>query len=159
MNTPSPHTALRASLAALALASGLMACEGRAGDEQQRQIADAGLQTQLALSQAEARRAQRQAAEAAQQARHARAMLTHRSDAPAATPMHPSDAAVARAVQAQLAQHDATRYAAVQVKAARGEVWLSGSVASDAARSRAETLAHAVDGVQAVRNRIDVLVH
>ena len=149
MSTFRPPTALRASLTALALASGLLACGGRGGDELHRLAADTGFQTPLALSQAEARRAEREAAQAAQQARAARAVLAHRSAAP--------DAAVARAVQAQLAQHDAARYAAVQVKATRGEVWLSGSVASDAARAKAESLARAVDGVQAVRNRIDVL--
>lgn len=75
-------------------------------------------------------------------------------DRPATTGdyLHPDE----KARQQLCAQLAALGASDVQVSVLSGEVRLSGSVSSEAARSEAEALAHALPGVKSVRSELSV---
>jgi osmotically-inducible protein OsmY len=68
----------------------------------------------------------------------------------------PSDASITMAIQSRYFGDDAVKAHAIDVDTDHGVVTLSGTVESDAARSRAATIAQGVDGVSRVQNDLRV---
>jgi len=65
-----------------------------------------------------------------------------------------NDAAITTAVKAKLAADSQLSALDIQVKTDHGDVQLTGTAPSDAARAHATTLASTVNGVQAVQNHL-----
>ena len=68
----------------------------------------------------------------------------------------PSDEALTQNVQAKLKADSTLATAPITVSTANGVVTLAGEVSSDANKSRAEQIAHGVEGVKSVTNSIIV---
>lgn len=68
----------------------------------------------------------------------------------------PDDAALTTAVKSKLAQDSPATAAAINVATTDGVVTLTGSVDSDAIKTKAEQLARSVEGVKSVTNNLTV---
>lgn len=70
---------------------------------------------------------------------------------------HLSDGTITTKVKAELLGAKDVKASHIHVKTRRGVVWLTGTVPSDADKTRAQELAQGVSGVQTVKNRLKVI--
>lgn len=148
---------------AVALATGLVAC-----NKSEDQTAGQKLDSAIAKTEDAAREAEAKAAAAASQAKDAASRMGEqikegaaemRADASAAADRVASsvdDAAITASVSASLVKDPDLSAIKINVDTAGGVVTLSGPAPNQAAKDRAETIAKAVSGVKQVNNKLEV---
>lgn len=139
-STPASHTPRRVAAAvAVAAAAALAAC----GAEEDPRTAGQQLDDAVATAKAETEAAGERIA---QEAREARAEIGASVD----------DARITAAVNAKLADDEELSALRIDVDTEAGHVVLGGEAPNGLAKTRAEQLARAVDGVLSVDNRLTV---
>ena len=168
MNTPFPRAALVVALCAAALAG----CDrtdmqqaDRAGAEVGRKADDALAKTKDALSQA-GRKTEQAFSDAGKRIDAATSAPEKGSDAARSSEgAHDtgkearaafSDAAITASIQTDILKDPDLSVLKIDVDTHDGVVTLNGRAASDAARTRAEEIAHATKGVREVHNHLTV---